>query len=352
MHDVLLDLVPGAAAATAASERAVDLPRLGPHPFGPGELGDRPRRRRDVLAVGDLDRRQPQDLVAEARGGALEIGQLLGRQQDADAGLASTRYQRQQVVGAERRELVDRDRRRQSLPGRLQAMAGRADDVLDRERAELRGELSVDARVEAEDDHVASFERRPQVDRLAGRAGHQVAPGVRFADDRQPRSEPADGADLVGGQPGDVVLDPLTQGRIDAADGGRQASRLHQRHDVGDRRLAAVGMQDLEGRLDVALRGSLIVGFGEALGCDQLVLELGRVAARERVPVARAIRGPDPDRPSGDPGRALELVRERRRALQVDRDHRQSARYPVAEDPQQGGRLPGAARADDQAMGG
>ena len=49
-------------------------------------------------------------------------------------------------------------------------------------------------------------------------------------------------------------------------------------------------LEHLEGGLDVALGGALVVRLGEPLGGDQLVLELGRVAVRERVPVARAVR--------------------------------------------------------------
>ena len=61
--------------------------------------------------MGDLDRRVAEHLVAQAGRGAIEVGELLRGQQDADARLAAAGQQRDHVVGAERRELVDADQR-------------------------------------------------------------------------------------------------------------------------------------------------------------------------------------------------------------------------------------------------
>ena len=84
-----------------------DVARLLPHPLGAGHLGDHLGRLGHVLAVGDLDADDAEHLVAEAGPGALEVGHLLGGEQDADARLAAAGQQREHVVGAERGELVD-----------------------------------------------------------------------------------------------------------------------------------------------------------------------------------------------------------------------------------------------------
>ena len=62
--------------------------------------------------MGDLERGVAEDLVTQPAARAIEIGQLLGCEQHADAGLAAPREQRQHVVGVERGELVDRHHRR------------------------------------------------------------------------------------------------------------------------------------------------------------------------------------------------------------------------------------------------
>ena len=66
----------------------------------------------------DLDRGQAEHLIAKPRRGAFQVSQLLGRQQNADARLAPAGQQVQDMVGAERRELIDRhDRGRMRRPG-------------------------------------------------------------------------------------------------------------------------------------------------------------------------------------------------------------------------------------------
>jgi hypothetical protein len=110
-------------------------------------------------------------------------------------------------------------------------------------------------------------------------------------------------------------------------------------------------LEHLQRRLHVALGGTLVVGLGEPLGGDQLVLELGRVPVPERVPVRGPVETPKHKRaPRGGSGRR-ELVRERGRSLHVDRDHRSLPGDVVGEDPQQRGRLAGATGAEDQAVG-
>ncbi len=101
----------------------------------------------------------------------------------------------------------------------------------------------------------------------------------------------------------------------------------------------------------VALSRPLVVGLGEALGGDQLVLELGGVAVTQRVPDCGSVRRPDPERAPGRLRGGLELRRKRRRALEVDRDHRLAAADLLGQDPQQAGGLAGAAGAQDQAVG-
>ena len=63
-----------------------------------------------LLAVGDGDGGDAEHLIAEATPGALQVGELLGGEQHADAGLAPAGQQRQHVVGAEGTELVEGDR--------------------------------------------------------------------------------------------------------------------------------------------------------------------------------------------------------------------------------------------------
>ena len=103
--------------------------------------------------------------------------------------------------------------------------------------------------------------------------------------------------------------------------------------------------------LHVALGRPLVVGLGEALGGDQLVLELGGVAVGQRIPVARPIGGPDAERP---PGQRRRLASSRANAgepLRSIATTGRSARDLLAQDPQQRGRLARAAGADDQAVG-
>ena len=145
MHDRLLDLVPGATARESPAAERRQLPRLAPDALGPGQTRDRDGGGVDLLAVCELQRRDPEHLVAKPRRRPLEICELLGGQQHADAGLPAAGQQRQHVVGAERRELIERDRRRHrcAATGSFQPAAGRAGQVLDRERPELRRELAV-----------------------------------------------------------------------------------------------------------------------------------------------------------------------------------------------------------------
>ena len=67
-----------------------------------------------------------------------------------------------------------------------------------------------------------------------------------------------------------------------------------------------------ERHLGVALGGALVMGLAEALGRDQSVLELGRVAVAQGIPVGGAVDAPQRERTSGRRGRGLELAGERR----------------------------------------
>ena len=111
--DELLDLAPrarGEPCRRAAARRSGGSP---PRPSRcPAICGDRLRRARHVLAVGDLDRGDAEHLVAEARGGALEVGELLGGQQHAARPASRPRASSAITLSApERRELVDADHR-------------------------------------------------------------------------------------------------------------------------------------------------------------------------------------------------------------------------------------------------
>ena len=103
-----------------------------------------------------------------------------------------------------------------------------------------------------------------------------------------------------------------------------------------------------ERELRVALRGALIVGLGEALAGDQLVLEFSGVAVSERVPSLGTVEAPDPQRPAGAAGSVAQGAGEGGRALQIDRHHRQSAFDPIGEDREQRRRLARAAGTENQ----
>ena len=112
-----------------------------------------------------------------------------------------------------------------------------------------------------------------------------------LGDDREPALKTPDRAQLVGRQPGEVVLDPLGQRAGETAERPAASRRGSiSAHDLVERRraLGVRACEYLEDRLDVALRGPLVVRLGEPLGRDQLVLQLGGVAVRERIPVRRA----------------------------------------------------------------
>ncbi len=260
------------------------------------------------------------------------------------------------MVVAQGGELVDGDRCRK--PGRFrtgQAIPGRAHEVLDGERAELRGQLAVDAGVEAEQDHVPAVKPGAQVDRrLRAPARHQIGPGAGFAEQCQPGAQPAGGADLIAGEAAQVVLHALGQRSRHAAQRRGQPPRLHQRHHLVQprRRPRAPGMEHLDRGLDVALGRALVVGLGEALGRDQLVLERRGVAVGQWVPVAGAVRGPDPQAAPRRRGGALQRRGERRRALHVDRDHRAAPVDLRREDAEHRRRLARPARAHDQGVRG
>ena len=168
------------AGVVAAEQPAADLAGLLPHLLGARHLRDRPRRARHVLAVDDLDRGDAEHLVAQAGGGAIEVGELLGGDQHGQARLAPAREQRDHVVGAERRELVDRDRRRLGERAAARARPAdrpRRDQVLDDQRAELRRELAVRARVEAEQDDLRAS-AAPRAGRSSRRSERPAAPGT------------------------------------------------------------------------------------------------------------------------------------------------------------------------------
>ena len=150
VDDELLGLAAGATGREAAEDAAADLPGLLPDLLGPGELGSQVCRLGHVLAQDQLDGGVTQDLVAHATSEAVEVGHLLSRDQTADPGLAPAREQRDHVGSADPGEFVDRDRRLLqlvTLSPLLEAIARRTDQILDGERAELRRELPVTARI-------------------------------------------------------------------------------------------------------------------------------------------------------------------------------------------------------------
>jgi hypothetical protein len=168
---------------------------------------------------------------------------------------------------------------------------------------------------------------------------------------RLPR--PRIAAELVGGQSGQVVLHPVRRRAGEPAEHCRELGGVHQ---VNHRRQrwwsGRIGsLEHLEHGLYVTLGGALVVRLGEALGRDQLVLQLGRVPVLEWVPVGCAVRSPDQKRAANRRGRVGQLAGERGRALHVDCHDRPSATHMIGEDPQHARRLTRAAGAQDQGVG-
>ena len=199
-----------------------------------------------------------------------------------------------------------------------------------------------------------SAARRSRLGPAPAAARLEQATDVGLGDDGQPGPEAAYGADLVGAQPGDVVGDALAQRAGQGAGGRGQPARLAQGHDLAKRgcpRRVSCG-EHRERGLQIALGRPAVMGLGEALGGDELVLELGRVAVGERVPVRLPIQAPHDARPSG-PGRGCrQRLREARRALEIESDDGQPARHPVRQHAQQRRRLAGPAGAEDHPVGG
>ncbi len=356
VHDEALDLTPRPAAGVVAAEPpAGDLAGLLPHPFGARYLGDRPCRLGHLLTVDDLERRHADDLIAQATGGPIEIGQLLGRDQDRHPRLATSGQQADQMVGAQGRELIDAD----GGLGEGAAGAGVAepisrgrDEILHDQGAELGGEPAVSARVQAEQHHLGAAQGLAQVDRPPVGVRRQVGRRVRLGQHGESRLEPARRAQLVGRHSGQVVQHPGAEIRIERRQGARQAMRIHQRNHLGEHRRAA-GMrrgEHVQNDLDVALGGALVVRLGETLGRHQLVLELGGVAVLEGIPVRRTVDAPAGEWASRAGGGLGQHAREGRRALHVDGHHRQPACDLLGEDPEQRGRLAGATGAQDEAV--
>ena len=276
--------------------------RLLPHLLRPGHLRNRLRRGRDVLTVGDLDGGDAEYLIAQARRRSVEIGELLRGEDDAHSRPAAPGKQRDNVIGAKRRELIDPDHRRQgcvSIRPQIpppQAVTRGRDQILDHQRSQLRRELPVGARVEAEQHDLISRKSSPQVDcpcLLAG-ARAEILTRMRLADDRQACAETANRTELVWREPREIVLNALAQFG-EARGGASSSSAADPSGGPLDRASAPlrVGMlQHLEDGLDVTLSRALVVGLGEALGSDQLVLQLGGVPMLQGVPVARSVRSP------------------------------------------------------------
>ncbi len=114
MDDKPLHLPPR---STPVAEEAAELLGLLPDPDRSGHLRDRLRGRRHVLAVGDLDGCIADDLVTEPGSRAIQVSELLGGEQNAEARLATSGKQSNDVVGAECRELIDRDNRARGIIG-------------------------------------------------------------------------------------------------------------------------------------------------------------------------------------------------------------------------------------------
>ena len=102
MDDEALDLAPRAPPGVIAAEQSPGrLTGLLPDPLGADHQRDGPGRLRHLLAVDDLERGHPDDLVAQSGRGAIEVGQFLGGNQHRQAGLATAGQQRDHVIGAE-----------------------------------------------------------------------------------------------------------------------------------------------------------------------------------------------------------------------------------------------------------
>ncbi len=177
---------------------------------------------------------------------------------------------------------------------------------------------------------------------------------MRLGDDREPRRETADGAQLIGPEPGEVILNVLGPFTREAPCESAEPPWVHHVDDVVDRRRAVRTQLDEhpERELHVALGGALVMRLGESLGRDQLVLQLGRVAVLQRIPARRAVGRPDGKRPTRGPGGELEPAGELGGAFHVDRDDRPPAQDVLGEEREHRRRLAGATGPDDQPVGG
>ena len=178
---------------------------------------------------------------------------------------------------------------------------------------------------------------------------------VRLGQHRQPRGEPTDRAVLVGRQRAEVLAHVLGASRRGPPARDGEALGRHQLDDAGERqRLAGRGLlRDLDRELQIALGGATVVRLGEALGAEQLVLELGRVSGGQRVPVAGAVGRPLDEGRERPPRRPL-AARPRTPGLPLRSIATTGRPRPIwsRQQRQQCRRLAGAGRAEDQTVSG
>ena len=107
-------------------------------------------------------------------------------------------------------------------------------------------------------------------------------------------------------------------------------------------------LEHLEDGLYISLGCPLVVGLGEPLAGDQLVLQLRRIAVSERVPPSRAVESPNSERPADGSGGVGQTAGKGGRALHIDRDHRAATPHVLGQDSEQRRRFPGPSGAQDQ----
>ena len=188
-------LVGAAAGAVFGVADVVGAAGADPGAFGAGEVGDQLRGLGDALAVGDHGGGVAEDVFEQLLVGDGERGDLLGAEQQREAGGAAALKEPCDLGGAERAELVEHDEGRDR---RVLAFGGERDEVADQGGGEHLPRQRPAVGFELEVGDAAGGDDVGEVD-----DGHVLAQGdpraeVGFGEDREPVARARELLDLGG----------------------------------------------------------------------------------------------------------------------------------------------------------